>query len=65
MNKEPPRNLSEKARNHLLASLNALASDDCAQCSQHPWLAARQAAAVVAQRRGWPAGADAPRHSVL
>lgn len=50
---------SDVARNHLVASLNALAADDCVKCSQHLWLAARQAAAVFAQRRGWPAGADA------
>lgn len=50
---------SDVARNHLLASLNALAADDCVKCSQHLWLAARQAAAVVAQRRGWPAASDA------
>ena len=50
---------TEAARKHLLASLNALASDDCAKCSQHLWLAARQAAAAVAKRRDWPADSDA------
>ena len=49
----------EAARKHLIASLNALASDDCAKCSQHLWLAARQAAAAVAKRRDWPADTDA------
>ena len=58
MSANKPHYSTEVARNHLLTSLNALASDDCAKCSQHLWLAARQAAVVVAKRRDWPADTD-------
>ena len=58
MSATQPHYPPEVARKHLLASLNALASDDCAKCSQHLWLAARQAAAAVAKQRDWPADTD-------
>ena len=58
MNVQEPRSPNGSARGHLLASLSALASDDCAKTSRHLWLAAREATAVAARRRGWPADAD-------
>ena len=58
MNAQQTDKPSESARYHLLTSLNALASDDCAKTSRHLWLAAREAVAIAARQRNWPANAD-------
>ena len=49
---------AEVARNHLLTSLNGLASDDCAKTSRHLWFAAREAVIVAGLRRNWPVSTD-------
>ena len=51
--------LPDDIRKHLQTAQEKLAVDDCSGASEQLWLAAHQAAVVVAQRRGWPAGADA------
>ena len=58
MTAQKPRNPAKSAQSHLLASLKALASDDCAKTSRNLWLAAREAAVVAARQRKWPANDD-------
>ena len=58
MSANKPHHAIEAARNHLLTSLNALASDDCAKTSRHLWFAAREAVIAAALRRSWPVSTD-------
>ena len=58
MTTQQPENSAKSARGHLLASLNALASNDCAKTSRHLWFAAREAAVFAARQREWPANDD-------